>query len=74
MKRRKSLSLEEWINQQGSTEVARLLKLANTSSVRQWRLGICLPKPEQMRRIKILTNGLVTYDGMIDPHFERLGK
>lgn len=67
--RTKKQSLKDWIDKTGTTEVSELLQVGE-STVRQWRRGFCLPRAEQMREIKRLTNGSVDYDEMIDGHFE----
>jgi len=63
------ISLKDWIDREGVATLAKKFGV-NESTVRHWRRGHCLPKAEQMREIKKLSNGAVTYDTMIDNHFE----
>lgn len=66
------ISLRDWIDREGVSNLAKKFGL-NESTIRHWRRGHCLPKAEQMREIKKLSNGAVTYDTMIDNHFEAKG-
>lgn len=63
----KGLTLRDWIIQTGVGKVSKLLNVGE-STVRHWRTGHCLPRTEQMREIKKLSKGLVTYESMIDSH------
>ncbi len=59
------MTLKEWITRTGAVEVARLMR-CERASVYHWARGLCLPRSQQMHRIKTLTKGAVTYDSMID--------
>lgn len=65
----KTMTLKEWINERGTEKVAQLLNV-NQSTVRHWRLGNNIPRPEQMKEIKRLSKGQVTYDEMIETHLK----
>lgn len=67
------ISLRDWINQEGVSKIAEQL-CVEQSTVRHWRSGHCLPKAQQMREIKKLSKGQVTYDVMIDEHFSDRGQ
>jgi len=69
----KKISLKAWIDKVGATKIAEALSV-EVSTVRHWRSGHCLPQTKQMRAIRKLSNGQVTYENMIDPHFEAKGK
>jgi hypothetical protein len=62
----KQLTLSDWITEVSAYEVARLLKIDEVS-VYQWRQRHCLPRPAMMMKIKTLSKGRVTYEGMIEP-------
>lgn len=62
---RQSMTLPDWIDHQGVPTVARLLGV-NPNTVRYWKWGVNLPRPEQMRAIKKLTKGVVGYEEIID--------
>ena len=55
----------DWINATGLLEVSRLLKV-HPDTVKTWRAGTFCPRVDQMRRIRKLTNGQITYETMID--------
>jgi hypothetical protein len=62
---RGKMSLEDWINEVGVAEVAKLFKV-NESAVRHWKRGHCLPRTEQMRAIHQYSKGRVSYEEMIE--------
>lgn len=66
-------SLRSWIGRLGVPKVAKLLNVEE-ATVRHWRRGHCLPKAEQMYQIQKLSKGQVTYDGIINEHFEKRGR
>jgi ribosome-binding protein aMBF1 (putative translation factor) len=63
----KTLSLKDWINDFGVQELAKKMKV-QPSTVRHWRNGHCLPRTDQMRKIRRLSKGTVSYERMIDSH------
>jgi len=65
LRRRKPLTLVDWINETGVLKVSKLLSVEQ-STVRHWRCGHCLPRTDQMRAIKKLSHGRVGYDEIID--------
>lgn len=65
MAKRKPITLEAWIAEKGVSHVAELLGV-NPSAVRHWRLGNCRPNVTQMRAIKKITKGAITYEELID--------
>lgn len=66
---RKSLSLPQWIEEEGTWPIATLLG-THPTTVHYWRVGHVLPKPEMMLKIKRATNGRLTCDSMIEEYFE----
>ena len=66
------ISLRDWIDREGAGKLAAKLNV-KASTVRHWKNGHCLPSDKQKRAIKKLSKGEVTYDSMIDPHFENRG-
>lgn len=66
------ISLRDWIDREGAATLAEKLKV-EVSTVRHWKSGHCLPSDKQKRAIKRLSKGEVTYDSMIDGHFEAKG-
>lgn len=70
--KKKHQSLKDWIDSESVQKIAKLLNVEE-STVRHWRRGHCLPKAEQMREIKKLTKGTVSYDEMIETHFKGSG-
>ncbi len=64
-RRQKYATFNDWINDKGTIYIAGLLNV-NPSTVRHWRRGHCYPGVEQMRAIKKITKGAVTYDIIID--------
>ena len=65
---KKKITLFDFIVERGPTKISKLLNV-NESTVRQWKRGYCLPRPEVMMRIKKLTRGQLTYAEMIETHF-----
>lgn len=63
------LTLKDWIGKTGTSEVAKILDVAE-STVRHWQRGHCLPNDRQKHAIRRASKGLVTYDTIIEPHFE----
>lgn len=59
------LTLSEWIEDVGVIHVANMLRVEK-ATVRLWRRGKNLPRTEQMKKIRTLSKGRVTYDQMID--------
>jgi len=66
---KQKISLKNWIDQEGVHKIAHILKVEE-STVRHWRRGHCLPRTEQMRTIRKLSKGLVTYETIIDTYFD----
>lgn len=66
---KQNVSLRDWINANGVQAIAELLGVED-SAVRHWRRGHCLPRAEQMREIKRVSKGQVSYESMIDVFFE----
>lgn len=67
---KKKLTLRDWIDHQGIDQVAKKLK-ATRATVRHWRRGYCLPKSDQMLKIKKLSRGRLTIDSMVEAHFSK---
>lgn len=65
-----NLTLGEWIDTKGTTHIANLLDV-DESTVRHWRRGHCLPRPSQMLAIKKASRGAVTVDEMITSFFKK---
>lgn len=61
----KEMSLSIWIDDVGVNKVAQALCLER-STIRQWRTGTFLPKALHMYAIVRLSQGRVTYKGMIE--------
>jgi DNA-binding transcriptional regulator YdaS (Cro superfamily) len=60
------LTLDEWVVKIGGTpKAAKLIGVAR-ATVNFWRAGHCYPRVDQMKRIRKLSRGLVTYEAMID--------
>lgn len=70
---KKSMSLAEWIESEGTQTVARALKV-NESAVRHWRRGWVLPSDETKLKIEKLSNGAVTVKNMIVSHYSPANK
>ena len=66
------ISLKDWIEREGASKIAEKLGV-EVSTVRHWRTGHCLPSDKQKRAIKKESKGAVSYDSIIDPHFEAQG-
>lgn len=66
----KSITLQSWIKETGSTEIAKTLDI-DRSTVRHWKCGYGLPKAKQMLAIKRLTKGRLTCDAMIENYFDK---
>jgi DNA-binding transcriptional regulator YdaS (Cro superfamily) len=58
-------SFYAWIDENGLHGVAKLLK-CHYNTVYYWRTGRWHPRPEQMREIKRLTKGKITYEDILD--------
>lgn len=69
---KRKISLRDWIDREGATKLAQKLGV-EVSTVRHWRRGHCLPSDTQKRAIKRISKGEVSYDSIIDPHFEAKG-
>ncbi len=63
--KRTPISLTAFIEEKGVEFLAKKLGV-NPSTVGHWRTGLCYPQVKQMRKIKKLSRGLVTYDTIID--------
>lgn len=63
--KRRDTTFEDWINERGSRETAKLLGVTK-ACVNHWRSGHALPSDNQKRIIKQLTRGRVTYDSIIE--------
>jgi len=59
------MTLQSWIVQTGPKEVAKLLNV-DPAAVSLWRNKKTLPRPHQMKRIKQLSRGRVSYEVMIE--------
>ena len=59
------MSLSDWIAEKGVPTVATMLNV-EPNTVRFWRIGHTLPRPEQMQKIRKLSNGVVGYEQIID--------
>lgn len=55
----------DWINETGVNKVAKILGVYE-STVRHWRNGFVLPRSHQMKRIKDITKGRVSYDAILE--------
>lgn len=62
---RQKMSLQDWIDKTGASQVAKLLKI-NRTTVYYWRAGHTYPRVDQMRQIKKVTKGVVGYEQIID--------
>jgi hypothetical protein len=62
---RKKISFVEWINTVGATNVAKRLGVS-ARVVHYWRIGHCSPRVDQIRAIRKLSNGRLTYEAIID--------
>lgn len=58
-------SFRDWINEHGPVKLSKLLKTTD-STIRHWRLANTLPRPWQMKRIKELTKGRISYEEIIE--------
>lgn len=63
---RSELTLDEWVERVGGPAKTAVLLGVHVATVNYWRTGHCYPRVEQMREIRRLSKGLVTYEAMID--------
>ncbi len=63
--RSKKNQFVQWIEDNGTKTVAKMLK-AQIASVQHWKRGHCWPKVKQMQLIKKLSNGRVDYIDIIE--------
>lgn len=54
-----------WIDKEGTKKVAEILGVQR-ATVSHWRVGRCLPRTDQMKLIKKVSNGFVSYESIID--------
>ncbi len=61
----KRISFAEWIDREGVDRLASRLKI-NRFTVLHWRAGRHHPRVEQMRILKKLSRGALTFDAIIE--------
>lgn len=70
---KKKFTFASYIDEVGIRTLAEALQVGE-DSVRLWKTKKCDPRVDQMRRIKILSKGRITYDLMIDHRGITTGK
>jgi len=65
MGNQETLSFRAWIDAQGVETLARKFEVTK-ATIWNWRKGHCWPLVHQMRRIRKLSGGAVTYEMIID--------
>lgn len=65
LKASRRMSLRNWIEERGVRVVAETLDV-RIATVNYWRRGRSLPRAHQMKEIKRLSRGAVSYDIMIE--------
>lgn len=64
------LSFRAWIDAQGVENLARKLRVTKVT-IWNWRKGHCWPLVPQMKRIRKLSRGAISYEAIIDRTGER---
>ncbi len=59
-------TFSEWIGRVGIQTLTSQMSVTETT-VQNWKAGRCYPRVHQMRQIKRLSRGIITYDKIIDP-------
>ncbi len=65
MTTQKRISFAEWIDREGVDRLAKRLKI-NRFTVLHWRAGRHHPRVDQMRVLKKLSKGQLSYDDIIE--------
>lgn len=65
MRPSKSKTFITWIDEVGIQELAEKLGI-DPSTISHWRRGHCWPRVEQMRQIRKISKGRITYEDIID--------
>lgn len=68
-----TVSLKDWIDKEGISTVAKVLTVTE-ACVRHWKRGYVLPDSNQMKKIRMLTKGRVSFDTTLDSHFSKENK
>jgi DNA-binding transcriptional regulator YdaS (Cro superfamily) len=66
---KKSSSLRRWIVRMGGRASVASILGVDRSTVRHWDNGRNFPRPEEMAKIRHLSKGAVSFDELIDLHF-----
>lgn len=61
------LTLSQWIEKEGVEAVASILKVT-PAAVRHWRRGWVLPNTELMKKIQLVSKGVVSFDKTLKTH------
>jgi hypothetical protein len=64
-KKKLDTSFAQWITSEGTTKLSEIFH-TTPSTIRNWRLGVVLPRAYQMKRIKELSQGKIDYHHIIE--------
>lgn len=72
-KKKKQITVKEWIDEEGTSVVAAALGVTQ-AAVGHWHRGWVLPDSRQMRKIRKLSRERVSMDLTLDAHFSDTNK